>query len=125
MTSETNIRKKLLVVFSSTPYGSGQINDGLDLLLMAASYEQPVDCYFCGDGVFALIQGQQPNHSFRKNIGKKLSVLPLYDVENIHVSEASLSERQLNPADLCFPCTVISDSVASGLFQQADTIITF
>lgn len=117
------MRKRLLFVFRTSPYAGGRAREGLDALLAAAVFEQEVAVLFMGDGVLQLLADQQPARG--RNQYKMLQSLPLYDVEQVYFSSSTLAQRQISPASLTIPGTLITDADITLLMAAADQIFTF
>lgn len=115
--------RQLLFVFRTSPYAGTRAREGLDALLAAAVFEQPVALLFLGDGVFQLCPDQQPSRG--RNQHKMLQSLPLYDVERVYFSSSALAQRNIAPAGLGIPGTLVSDADITRLMAAADQVFTF
>jgi tRNA 2-thiouridine synthesizing protein C len=113
----------LLFVFRSPPYGSGRAREGLDALLAAAVFDQPVSVLFMGDGVFQLNSEQAPTGS--RNQYKMLLSLELYDVDQVYFSISALTSRNIAPSDIRIPGTALSDMEITNLLTTANQVLTF
>ncbi len=95
--------RKVLVVFNKSPYGNVSIVEGIRMAtgVTAADIESTV--LFVGDGIFALVDGQQPNSIGILPIGGSLEFLTANGIQ-IHVLKESLisrgiSEKRLQPLE--------------------------
>ena len=53
--------KRVAFVFSTVPHGSASGREGLDALLATSALTEDLGVFFIGDGVFQILQGQQPD----------------------------------------------------------------
>ena len=53
--------KRVAFVFSTVPHGSSSGREGLDALLATSALTEDLGVFFIGDGVFQILQGQQPD----------------------------------------------------------------
>lgn len=116
---------QLTVVFQSAPHGNSRGREGLDLLLLNASYEVECAALFVGDGVYQLITGQQPQLIDSKDHIVTFKALPLYDVEQIVVCQQSLQERGLSGENLIVDADLKTPSEISTLLANSKEVLTF
>ncbi len=118
---------ELTTVFISAPQGHSRGREGLDLLMLNASYERVCAALFVGDGVYQLVAGQQPQLTGNKDHSVTFKALPLYDVERIVVCQQSLQERQLAVTDLLLADTleIAEPSAIQTLLSHSKEILTF
>ena len=97
-TSIENNSNKILFILKHSPYGSLKAQESLDMLLMAAAYEMKVSVLFFSEGLFQLINDQNPADSSidRQNILKTLGVLDVYGVENQYIHAEFYDEMSLS-----------------------------
>lgn len=117
-------KKSILFVVQHTPYGSSATQEALDAALATAAFEQKVQLFFSGDGVWSLLCSQQSELIQRKNIEKVLHALHYYDIESIYIDLNSLQERGLAAENLTLPATALTAAEQAALFQRADCVIT-
>lgn len=115
--------KTLLFILHRAPYGTSSLRDSLDAALAAAAFEQRVQLLFSGDGVLALLPGQQADAIGSKDTGKMLQALGYYDINEIYADAVSLEERGLDPAILAIAVTVADHTTLRQLLGEADTVI--
>src|SRR5210317_1811984 len=92
--------KKFMYLNRKAPYGTVYALESLEVVLIGAAFEQNVKLVFMDDGVFQLTKGQDPEGIGMKNFSKTYAALGDYDISQIYVDEASLSERGLTIDDL-------------------------
>ena len=84
-----------LISLSQSPYGSRSAKESLDITLVLAAFEQNPVLLFIDDGVLQLLpKSQQP--SPHKHIGKIISALEMYDIDELWVETESLQEQDIS-----------------------------
>ena len=102
------VQKKFMFVNRKAPYGTIYALESLEVVLIAAAFEQDVSLAFLDDGVYQLIKGQNTKASDMKNFSPTYRALEGYDVEKLYVSKEALAARGLTEADLVVPVQVLS-----------------
>ncbi len=92
--------KSICIVFNKAPYGSQAGRELLDIALMAAAFDMPITAIFIGQGVYQLLNNQQPDILYIKNHSATFKALPLYDIEQIFVEQNALHKFNLQQEDL-------------------------
>lgn len=87
--------KTLAILNAKAPYSNTAGKDALDIALIFGSFEQPVSLFFQGDGVWQLISEQDGATISVKDYLKTFAAFEFYDIENVYVCQASLTERNL------------------------------
>lgn len=82
------------------PYGTIYGLEALDAMLAASAFDQDLCAAFVDDGVFQLIQGQNPSVLDMKHYTKTFAALPEFGIDNLYVEEESMIERGLSKDDL-------------------------
>lgn len=117
--------KNILVIQRTAPYGSSLAREGIDYVLTSAAYDQNISLLFLGDGVFQLL-GKQDSKSIQlKNQLSALEVLPLYDIENLYLTEEDLAERNLSKEQLGLSVNIISRNDVHALIAKQDHVVGF
>jgi tRNA 2-thiouridine synthesizing protein C len=119
--AKTN-KKHFTFLTRRAPYGSGNAQLCLDMVLACSIYDQDVSYVFLEDGVFQLLNDQQADSISNKTLGKALETLELYGVEKVYVSAKSMTQRGLTPDDLILPVEQISTEVLSQLINQSNCV---
>ena len=117
--------KNILIIQRTAPYGSSLAREGIDYVLTSAAYDQNISLLFLGDGVFQLLANQNSKDIQLKNQLSALEVLPLYDVENLYVTEEDLKERNLQAENLGLKVNVISRASVHPLLSKQDHVVGF
>lgn len=92
--------KKFVYVNRKAPYGTVYALESLEVVLIAAAFEQEVQLIFMDDGVYQLTKGQSTEGIGMKNFSKTYAALGDYDVNQVYVCKDSLAERGLTKDDL-------------------------
>ncbi len=82
------------------PYGTIYALESLEVVLIAAAFDQDISLVFADDGVYQLTKNQDTNGIGMKNFSKTYSALGDYDIKKIYVEKESLDERGLTADDL-------------------------
>ena len=118
-------RKRFLWMSRRAPHGSIQAQEGLDALMMAVAFEQPVSVVFLDDGVYQLKRDQDPAQIGRKNFCAGFPSLGIYDVHDIYAERESLALRGLREEDLLMPVRVVDSAALGALMEAHDVVMSF
>ena len=119
------LRKRFLYLMRRPPHGSIFPQEGLEMVLIGAAFEQAVSILFLDDGVFVLRRGQAPGAVGLKDFAKGFRALPEYGVEHLYVEDRSLAERGLTPADLIMDVELVAPERAGELIDAHDLVLSF
>lgn len=114
----------ILVRLISAPYGSSNAADGLDFAIGATNYGHDVSVIFEGDGVWQLHPNQQPAQG-TKNQAKRLSAMPLFDIEDCYICHASLIERHLELQAIGIDVEPLDSNQRHALYAKVDHVVSF
>jgi len=117
--------KEILIVCRSTPYGSSNAKEALDLVLAAATFDQSVTLLFSGDGCYQLIGKHQSERIHSKSMERMMSALPVYGVDNIYIDALSLKKRAINPELINASAQAIDTDTIKSLYESATTVLHF
>lgn len=117
--------KKFLLVNRRAPYGSIYALEGLEVVLIAAAFEQEVALAFVDDGVYQLKSGMSTKGIETKNFSPVYRALEDYDVEQLYVDAESLRVRGLTADDLVVPVKVVDGAAMAALMQAQDVVLSF
>ena len=104
------------------PYGRDNAQICLELVLATAVYEQTVNYLFMDDGVYQLVDSQQPRTIHNKTLSANLQALSLYGVETVYVDSESLRQRRLSIDDLVIQVQLLSDDEVTAMIRTADVV---
>lgn len=131
--------KKFLYINRKAPHGTVYAQESLEVVLIAAAFEQDVVLAFIDDGVYQLMQNQDTSALGNKNFSPTYRALGDYDVNQIYVEQESLELRGLSKEDL-MPLTyededddwaekdsihVVSSAELADIIEQQDVILNF
>ncbi len=117
--------KKFMYVNRKAPYGTIYALESLEVVLIAAAFDQDVSLAFLDDGVFQLKKGQDTGEIGVKNFSPTYRALEGYDIEKLYVEKESLEVRGLTADDLIVPVEVLSQDELSKLMDEQDVILSF
>lgn len=92
--------KRFMYVNRRAPYGTIYAQEGLEVALIGAAFEQDVSMAFVDDGVYQLLKGQDASDTGLKNFSPAYKALGDYDINKLYVERESLQERGLSGEDL-------------------------
>lgn len=92
--------KKFMYLNRRSSYGTVYAIESLEVVLIAAAFEQDVSLAFIDDGVYQIVAGQNADGIGMKNFSKTFHALGDYDISKLYVSAESLAERGLTKDDL-------------------------
>lgn len=98
--SETGEVKKFLYVNRRAPHGSNYAQEGLEVALIGAAFDQDVAMAYVDDGVFQLHNNQDTSELGTKNFSATYGALGDYDVTRVYVERESLDSRGITEDDL-------------------------
>lgn len=124
-TEEGGIKKKFMFVNRKAPYGTIYALESLEVVLIAAAFEQDVSLAFVDDGVYQLVKGQDTKKAEMKNFSPTYRALEGYDIEKLYVSKESLAARGLTEDDLVVPVQVLSTAEMADMMDSQDVVLSF
>jgi tRNA 2-thiouridine synthesizing protein C len=125
MTEEGGVRKKFMFVNRKAPYGTIYALESLEVVLIAAAFEQDVSLAFVDDGVYELVKGQDTKKAEMKNFSPTYRALEGYDIEKLYVEKESLEQRGITEKDLLVPVEVMSRAEMSKMMESQDVVLSF
>ncbi len=122
--SGPEIIKRFMYVNRRAPYGTIYALECLEVVLVAAAFDQDVSVVFVDDGVCQLMKKQDTTDIGMKNFSKTYGALDDYDVEKIYVEKESLDARGLTAEELVIPVEVIAADDLRQIMSQQDVVIS-
>ena len=116
--------KRFLYVNRKAPHGTVYALEELEMVLVAAMFEQDVHLAFLDDGVFQIRRNQKPSELEMKDFSKTYRALEDYGVEKIFVEKESIEERGLSPDDFIIPITVLGRNDLGSLMESMDVVLS-
>ncbi|MGP1675972.1 MAG: sulfurtransferase complex subunit TusC [Burkholderiales bacterium] len=117
--------KKIMYVNRKAPYGTIYALESLEVVLIAAAFDQDVSLVFMDDGVYQLKKGQQTKGIEVKNFQPTYRALDDYDVNKLYVEKEALDARGLSAEDMCVPVEVKSAAEIGKLMDEQDVLLSF
>ena len=117
--------KKFMFVNRKAPYGTIYALESLEVVLIAATFDQDVSLVFIDDGVYELARGQDTKAIGIKNHSKTYRALDGYDVEKLYVERESLAARGLTEGDLIVDVQVLGSAEMAALMAEQDVVLSF
>ncbi|OUV62795.1 MAG: sulfurtransferase TusC [Gammaproteobacteria bacterium TMED119] len=97
---DDQVVKKFMYMNRKAPYGTIYALESLEVVLIAAAFDQDVSLVFADDGVYQLTNSQSTDDIGMKNFSPTYSALGDYDIKKIYIEKESLDERGLTLEDL-------------------------
>jgi tRNA 2-thiouridine synthesizing protein C len=116
--------KRFMYVNRRAPYGTIYALECLEIVLVAAAFDQDISVVFLDDGVCQLKKNQDTTGIGMKNFLKTFGALAEYDVEKIYVEKESLDTRGLTADDLVIPVEVMAADDLREIMAQQDVVIS-
>lgn len=117
--------KKFLYVNRKAPYGTIYALESLEVVLIAAAFDQDVSLAFLDDGVYQVVKGQHTKALDVKNFSPTFRALEGYDIEKLYVEKESMEARGLKEDDFIVPVKVINAQEMADLMQSQDVVLSF
>ncbi|HEX9625744.1 MAG TPA: sulfurtransferase complex subunit TusC [Acidiferrobacterales bacterium] len=121
----SGVVKKFLYVNRKAPYGTIYALESLEVVLIAAAFDQDVSLAFLDDGVYQIVKGQHTKPIDVKNFSPTYRALEGYDIEKLYVEKESMEERGLTDKDFLVPVQVVGRAEMADLMEQQDVVLTF
>ncbi|HYB52112.1 MAG TPA: sulfurtransferase complex subunit TusC [Burkholderiaceae bacterium] len=117
--------KKFALVTRHAPHGTVYALEALEVVLIAATFDQDVSLVFLDDGVYALAKGQKTTGIEVKNFSPTFRALDDYDVNKLYVERESLQARGITADSLLVPVEVLDAKQIGELIAQQDVVLSF
>ena len=122
--SGPEVVKRFMYVNRRAPYGTIYALECLEVVLVAAAYDQDVSVVFLDDGVCQLKKNQDTTGIGMKNFSKTYGALDDYGIDKIYVEKESLVSRGLTADDLVIPVEVLAADDLREIMAQQDVVIS-
>lgn len=117
--------KKFMFLNRKAPYGTVYALESLEVVLIAATFDQDVSVVFMDDGIFEIAKGQNTKAIEMKNFSPTYRALDGYDVEKLYVERESMEARGFTEADFVVPVEVLSATELGQLMAEQDVVLSF
>src|SRR4030067_3384003 len=115
--------KKFLYVTRKAPYGTIYALESLEVVLIAAAFDQDVSLAFIDDGVYQIVKGQHTKGIDVKNFSPIYRALEGFDIEKLYVEKESIDARGLTQADLLVDVKIVTPPEKGGLLESQDGVV--
>lgn len=123
-TTEEPVVKRFMFLNRKAPHGTIYAQEGLEMVLIAAMFDQDVHLTFVDDGVFQIRKNQNPPALEIKDYCKTYRALEGYGVEKVYVERESMEERGLTADDFIIPVTVLPRSAVAEMMNEMDVVLS-
>ncbi len=117
--------KKFLYVNRKAPYGTIYALESLEVVLIAAAFDQDVSLAFLDDGVYQVVKGQHTKPIDVKNFSPTYRALEGYDIEKLYVERESMEARGLKEEDFIVPVKIVDAQEMADIMQSQDVVLSF
>lgn len=117
--------RKFMYVNRRAPYGTIYALESLEVVLIAAAFEQDVSLVFMDDGVYQIKKDQNTDAIGVKNFSPTFRALEGYDVEKLYVERESMESRGITTDDLVVPVQVVDKDQLAELMEEQEVILSF
>jgi len=121
----TDSKKKLLIVQTKAPYGSSSIQESLDVVLAAGTFDQDISLLISEDACYQLLSAQTPELIDQKNTAKMLNALGIYGIDKVYVDAEQARIRNIKTDLASLNVQFITQTEIQRLYQDADSILRF
>jgi len=117
--------KSVLLISRQAPWAGVGAAEALDIALAAGAFDLPLSILFMDDGVFQLLDQQQPQLLEQKDLSANLQALPMFGIEQLYVAQQCLTQRGLATSTLAVSVDRLDDIQIQQLIRQFDHVMTF
>ena len=117
--------KKFMYVNRKAPHGTIYALESLEVVLIAAAFDQDVSLAFMDDGVYQLKKGCNTKGIEVKNFQPTYRALDDYDINKLYVEKEALEARGLSADDMCVPVEVLTRAEIGKLMETQDIVLSF
>ena len=117
--------KIFMLVNRRAPHGTVYALEALEVVLIAATFDQDVSLVFLDDGVFSLVKGQKTAGLEMKNFSLMYRALDDYDVNQLYVERESMESRGLKESDLLVEVEILDRKELAERMEQQDVLLSF
>jgi len=117
--------KKFIYINRKAPHGTVYALESLEVVLIAAAFDQDVSLVFMDDGVYQLKNNMDTNELEVKNFSKTYRALEMYDIDKLYVEKESMEQRGLSIDDFIVDVTVLNSSDLAKLISTQDVALSF
>lgn len=115
--------KSIAFIFNKAPSGTQHGRELLDIALMSSAFDMPVRAIFQNQGVFQLLQNQEPERLGIKNHSKTFKAFELYGINEVYIEQESLTHYQINNSDLLDVAKPVPQQDITNIINDSDFVI--
>ena len=117
--------QSICIISSHAPYAGQTAREALDVALVSASYDLHTSLLLMGEGVYQVLDQQNPGELPRKNLSALFKALPMYGIDTIYVDADSLDERHLTAGQLLPEVTLLEEGALAPFIARHDKVLNF
>jgi len=114
--------KKIAIIFNQAPHGNAKGRETLDLILALSDVNQ-ISVFFNDEGIFHLLQNQQPDKILMRDYIATFGMLELYDISDIYICTTSLAKYNLTSQPLIIDAKRVTKQTIANLLVTYDAIL--
>ena len=114
--------KSILGIINSSPTGSSNSHEAIEMLMVYAAFDFEVSILLRGSAVLHLQQEQQPEVLKIKNYSALLKALDLYDVKNLYVDEKAMADYQCQADENIHFELIDNESIVEHIAQYSEVL---
>jgi tRNA 2-thiouridine synthesizing protein C len=113
------------ILMRRAPYGSVYTAEGFRSMMGIGVFEMDISVVFVDDGVYGLLQGQDPSGLDMKALGDGFPMLEDFGVSKFYVHDASLAERGLTAGDLVMDVEIVDGAALAAILESSALVLPF
>lgn len=113
---------QVVILMRKAPYGSVYTAEGFRTIMGIAVFEMEISVVFLDDGVYVLLEGQDPAGLDMKPLGAGFPMLDEFGVKRFYVHDESLRERGLSTSDLLMPVEVVDSARIAQILETGHVL---
>lgn len=115
----------ILISCSSAPYNTSKPIDAYEAALAASNIGLEVKYLFRQRGLYQLLKQHDCASIGHKDMAKKLSALPLFEIEDLIVVKQDIDALKLQSESLVVEPILIDQEDVGSLFNNAQQVLVF
>lgn len=116
--------KKIAILNTQPGFNHPTARESLDLALIFGTYEQQVSVIFLGDGIYQLLDNQDPELIDSKDYLSTMKAFPLYDIDHIVACADDMEARGVINLPLSMNIELLSQAEIAQQLKTFDHVIT-
>lgn len=116
---------KIGIINRQAPHGLADARESLDAALALSGFTEALSVFFIDDGVFQLIQQQQPQGILQRHIQPTFKLFDLYEIESVYVCAESCLARGISADQLAISVQWLDPQALQEKLQQQQQLLSF